>query len=62
MKKTQKHTKMPKNEKQAPDVVETLKAAAGDVAACREIVRKIWDEVLASLNSLAADFKEGPNA
>jgi hypothetical protein len=33
-------------------------AAAGDVAACREVVRKIWDEVLASLNSLAADFKE----
>jgi len=33
-------------------------ATNGDVAACREIVRKIWDEVMASLNSLATDFSE----
>jgi hypothetical protein len=35
--------------------------AAGDVAACREIVRKIWDEVLGALNGLATDFKEPTN-
>ena len=33
-------------------------AAAGDVAACREVVRKIWDEGMGFLNSLADDFKE----
>ena len=33
-------------------------AAAGDVPACREVVRKIWDEVIASMNSLSTDFKE----
>lgn len=36
-------------------------AAAGDVAACREVVRKIWDEVMAAMNSLAEDFKEPTN-
>ncbi len=35
-------------------------AAAGDVPACREVVRKIWDEVMASMESLAGDFKEQP--
>jgi hypothetical protein len=33
-------------------------AAAGDVAACRAVVRKIWDEVMASLNTLEKDFRE----
>ena len=31
-------------------------AAMGDVAQCREVVRKIWDEVMASMNSLKSEF------
>ena len=33
-------------------------AAAGDVAACRIIVREIWDEILRDLNSLEKHFAE----
>lgn len=36
-------------------------AAAGDVAACREVIKKIWDEIMAAMNSLAVDFKEIKN-
>jgi hypothetical protein len=33
-------------------------AAAGDVPACREVVRKIWNEIMASMNSLEKEFRE----
>lgn len=33
-------------------------ACADDVSKCRELVRKIWDEVMTALNSLAKDFEE----
>lgn len=33
-------------------------AAEGDVPKCREVVRKIWDEIMVSMQSLAADFDE----
>ena len=36
-------------------------ACADDVSKCREIVRKIWDEVMNSLNSLSVEFKEPTN-
>ena len=34
-------------------------AAAGDVAACREIVRGVWDDVMKSLQDLGEHLKEG---
>ena len=33
-------------------------AAAGDVSACREVVQKIWDEIMASMQSLESEFRE----
>ena len=33
-------------------------AAAGDVPACRAVVCRIWDEVIASLNSLKTEFRQ----
>lgn len=33
-------------------------AHADNVPACREIVRKIWDEIMASMNSLESEFRE----
>jgi|GEM_PF-2243347 hypothetical protein len=32
-------------------------AAAGDVAACREVVRKIWDEIAVALNGMKEAFR-----
>lgn len=34
-------------------------AAAGDVPACREIVRRIWDDILRDLNALKGHLGEG---
>ena len=34
-------------------------AAGSDVAKCREVVSKIWDEIMAAMHSLGADFDEG---
>jgi hypothetical protein len=33
-------------------------AAAGDVPKCREVVQKIWDEIISAMNSLKVDFTE----
>lgn len=33
-------------------------AAANDVPACREVVKKIWDEVMASMKTLGEQFDE----
>lgn len=33
-------------------------AAAGDVPACRELVRKVWDDIMRDLNSLKRHFAE----
>ena len=37
-------------------------AAEGDVAKCREVVMKIWDEILGAMNSFAGEFNEDAHA